>query len=223
MQNCLLEVLLLLTPSGLLTTLVYLYLNAGKPTKHHTGQLFLDVIQNVMKYGEKILLLPQAQRGTSKSSSSFLAAINYCRWAATGAKELYAIWFEVTTCSCWQSVDWCCCNHEYQGSPHLPSISCQTHQCVYTFLDWSNVLQSVVHICITGIVSFSTMQPVSAFLFFYLATDGAASINVSFQVLAKKHLIWFCKLFTNKRGLLFPVQLILGVKSTVFFTSKLFV
>ena len=33
MQNCLLEVLLLLTPSGLLTTLVYLYLNAGKPTK----------------------------------------------------------------------------------------------------------------------------------------------------------------------------------------------
>ena len=33
MQNCLSEVLLLLTPSGLLTTLVYLYLNAGKPTK----------------------------------------------------------------------------------------------------------------------------------------------------------------------------------------------
>ena len=33
MQNRLLEVLLLLTPSGLLTTLVYLYLNAGKPTK----------------------------------------------------------------------------------------------------------------------------------------------------------------------------------------------
>ena len=78
MQNCLLEVLLLLTPSGLLTTLVYLYLNAGKPTKHHTGQLFLDVIQNLMQYGEKILLLPQAQRGTSKSSSSFLAAVNYC-------------------------------------------------------------------------------------------------------------------------------------------------
>ena len=132
-----------------------------------------------------------------------------CRWAATDAKELYAIWFEVTTCSCWQSVDWCCCNHEYQGSPHLPSISCHTHQCVYTFLDWSNVLQSVVHICITGIVSFSTMQPVSAFLFFYLATDGAASVNVSFQVIAKNHLIWFCKLFTNIRGLLFPAQLIL--------------
>ena len=33
MQNRLLEVLLLLTPSGLLTILVYLYLNAGKPTK----------------------------------------------------------------------------------------------------------------------------------------------------------------------------------------------
>ena len=33
MQNRLLEVLLLLIPSGLLTTLVYLYLNAGKPTK----------------------------------------------------------------------------------------------------------------------------------------------------------------------------------------------
>ena len=49
MQNCLLEVLLLLTPTGLLTTLVYLYLNAGKPTKHHTGQLFLDV-QNLMQY-----------------------------------------------------------------------------------------------------------------------------------------------------------------------------
>ena len=78
MQNCLLEVLLLLTPTGLLTTLVYLYLNAGKPTKHHTGQLFLDVIQNLMQYGEKILLLPQAQRGTSKSSSSFLVAVNYC-------------------------------------------------------------------------------------------------------------------------------------------------
>ena len=67
------------------------------------------------------------------------------------------------------------------------------------------------------------MQPVSAFLFYYIATDGAASVNVSFQVRAKNHLIWFCKLFTNIRGLLFPVQLILGVKSTVFFTPKLFV
>ena len=64
----------------------------------------------------------------------------------------------------------------------------------------------------------------SAFLFFfYLATDGAVSVNVSFQVIAKNHLIWFCKLFTNIRGLLFPAHLILRVKSTVIFTSKLFV
>ena len=33
MQNRLLEALLLLIPSDLLTALVYLYLNAGKPTK----------------------------------------------------------------------------------------------------------------------------------------------------------------------------------------------
>ena len=33
MQDRLLEALLLLIPSGLRTTLVYLYLNAGKPTK----------------------------------------------------------------------------------------------------------------------------------------------------------------------------------------------
>ena len=33
LQDRLLEALLLLIPSGLLTTLVYLYLNAGKPTK----------------------------------------------------------------------------------------------------------------------------------------------------------------------------------------------
>ena len=48
---------------------------------------------------------------------------------------------------------------------------------------------SGLHIYITGIVSFSTMQPVSAFLFYYMATDGTASVNVSFQVLAKNHLI----------------------------------
>ena len=37
MQDRLLEALLFLIPSALLTTLVYLYLNAGKPTKqvHH--------------------------------------------------------------------------------------------------------------------------------------------------------------------------------------------
>ena len=42
MQNCLSEVLLLLTPSGLLTTLVYLYLNPGKPTKkvNHPTETF---------------------------------------------------------------------------------------------------------------------------------------------------------------------------------------
>ena len=33
MQDRLLEALLLLIPSALLTTLIYLYLNAGKPTK----------------------------------------------------------------------------------------------------------------------------------------------------------------------------------------------
>ena len=64
MQNCLSEVLL--TPSGLLTTLVHLYLNAGKPTKQACHIIL------------KIQLLPQAQRGTPKSSSSFLAAVNYC-------------------------------------------------------------------------------------------------------------------------------------------------
>ena len=67
------------------------------------------------------------------------------------------------------------------------------------------------------------MQPVSAFLFYYMATGSAASVNVSFQVIAKNHLIWFCELLTNIRGLLFPAQLILRVKFTVIFTSKLFV
>ena len=82
MQNCLLEVLLLLTPYGLLTALVCLYINAGKPTKHACHIILvnccLEILQNLMQCGEKILLLPQAQRGTPKSSSSFLAAVNYC-------------------------------------------------------------------------------------------------------------------------------------------------
>ena len=43
---------------------------------HHTGQLFLEIIQNQMQCGENIP--PQAQRGTPKSSSSFLAAVDYC-------------------------------------------------------------------------------------------------------------------------------------------------
>ena len=55
MQNCLLEVLLLLTPSGLLTTLVYLYLNAGKPTKQACHIILvnccLEILQNLMQCG----------------------------------------------------------------------------------------------------------------------------------------------------------------------------
>ena len=59
MQNCLLEVLLLLTPSGLLTTLVYLYLNAGKPTKQvcHNGKNVQKLTFHMMQDGETILLL----------------------------------------------------------------------------------------------------------------------------------------------------------------------
>ena len=43
LQDRLLEALLLLIPSGLLTTLVYLYLNPGKPIKqvHHITLLLL--------------------------------------------------------------------------------------------------------------------------------------------------------------------------------------
>ena len=93
MQNRLLEVLLLLIPSGLLTTLVYLYLNAGKPTKQVRHIILVnccpEILQNLMQGGETILLLNSkgdweyaqrnaAQRGTPKSSSSFLAAVNYC-------------------------------------------------------------------------------------------------------------------------------------------------
>ena len=48
MQNCLLEVLLLLTPSGLLTTLVYLYLNAGKRIK----QACHIILVNCLQWGE---------------------------------------------------------------------------------------------------------------------------------------------------------------------------
>ena len=40
LQDRLLEALLLLIPSGLLTTLIYLYLNAGKPTKQ-VGHIIL--------------------------------------------------------------------------------------------------------------------------------------------------------------------------------------
>ena len=42
LQDRLLEALLLLIPSGLLTTLVYLYLNAGKPTKQ-VGHIILRI------------------------------------------------------------------------------------------------------------------------------------------------------------------------------------
>ena len=52
------EALLLLIPSGLLTTLVYLYLNAGKPTKQvcHTSYC-PEMLQSPMQGGETILLL----------------------------------------------------------------------------------------------------------------------------------------------------------------------
>jgi hypothetical protein len=55
MQNCLLEVLLLLTPYGLLTALVCLYINAGKPTKHACHIILvncrLEILQNLMQCG----------------------------------------------------------------------------------------------------------------------------------------------------------------------------
>ena len=61
MQNRLLEALLLLIPSGLLTTLVYLYLNAGKPTKQVRHIILVnccpEILQNLMQGGETILLL----------------------------------------------------------------------------------------------------------------------------------------------------------------------
>ena len=45
MQNCLSEVLLLLTPSGLLTTLVYLHLNAGKPIKQPCHIILVNCLE----------------------------------------------------------------------------------------------------------------------------------------------------------------------------------
>ena len=41
LQDRLLEALLMLIPSGLLTTLIYLYLNAGKPSKQVIGHIIL--------------------------------------------------------------------------------------------------------------------------------------------------------------------------------------
>ena len=61
MQNRLLEALMLLIPSGLLTTLVYLYLNAGKPTKQVRHIILVnccpEILQNLMQGGETILLM----------------------------------------------------------------------------------------------------------------------------------------------------------------------
>ena len=55
MQDRLLEALLLLIPSGLLITLVYLYLNAGKPTKQACHIILvnccLEILQNLMQCG----------------------------------------------------------------------------------------------------------------------------------------------------------------------------
>ena len=60
MQDRLLEALLLLIPSGLLTTLVYLYLNAGKPTKKACHIILvkccLEILQNLMQCGSIQLL-----------------------------------------------------------------------------------------------------------------------------------------------------------------------
>ena len=55
LRTNMLEVLLLLTPSGLLTTLVYLYLNDGKPTKQACHIILvnccLEILQNLMQCG----------------------------------------------------------------------------------------------------------------------------------------------------------------------------
>ena len=53
------EALLLLIPSALLTSLVYLYLNAGKPTKQvcHKGKNVKKLTFHMMQDGETILLL----------------------------------------------------------------------------------------------------------------------------------------------------------------------
>ena len=59
MQDRLLEALLLLIPSALLTSLIYLYLNAGKPTKQvrHIILVSPEILENLMQEGETILLL----------------------------------------------------------------------------------------------------------------------------------------------------------------------
>ena len=81
MQDRLLEALMLLIPSGLLTTLVYLYLNAGKPTKQVRHIILVnccpEILQNLMQGGETILLL-NSKGEEGRPSSSFLAAVNYC-------------------------------------------------------------------------------------------------------------------------------------------------
>ena len=58
-QGRLWEVLLFLFPSSMLTSLVYLYLNPGKPTKkvNHPTETFPKDEKNLMQGGETILLL----------------------------------------------------------------------------------------------------------------------------------------------------------------------
>ena len=63
MQNCLLEVLLLLTPSGLLTTLVYLYHNAGKPTKQACHIILINTKPDAVRI-EDPAAAPSAKRDT---------------------------------------------------------------------------------------------------------------------------------------------------------------
>ena len=61
-QDRLLEALLLLIPSGLITALVYLYLNAGKPAKKVHIRIIMVAHQQLFEFysqagGETILLL----------------------------------------------------------------------------------------------------------------------------------------------------------------------
>ena len=101
-----------------------------------------------------------------------------CKTAAADSQELYALWVEVTTCSCWKSVEWCC-------SPRSPHhILLHTSMCfglTQLVLCFTNCCSACLHICITGIVFFPTMQPVSVFLIFYLPTTDGAAISQSFS------------------------------------------
>ena len=113
--------------------------------------------------------------------------------------------------------------------PRLPPISSAylatyIHQCVSAFLNWFNVLQSIVlHVYIFVSQEYFPSQQSSQCQFSWFFTwqqqMALPSVNVSVQVIAKNHLIWFCKLFTNIRGLLFSTLLILRVLSTAMYNE----